>query len=164
MSHAFSFRPRHRRRRGCGRAPLGRLLALLLGLVPLVGCTLHHSKQALSPDAATSAPPPADARFVTEEDSGLSIFGVFVLAEPDHYAVLLERLRRDHRCARLLHPQLDFYTDHWLLIAFPISRITSLCEPETPGGTAPILPLAPAPSEPQGAPPAAPAAPGRPPS
>jgi hypothetical protein len=127
---------------------------LLLGLLPMgptLGCTLHHSKQALSADAATGAPPPADARFVTEEDSGISIFGVFVLAEPDHYAVLLERMRRDHRCARLLYPQLDFYTDHWLLIAFPISRITSLCEPEQAGGPAPappIAPLAPAASPP----------------
>jgi hypothetical protein len=114
-------------------------LALCLG-----GCTLLHSKQALSPELPASTPAP-DARFVTEEDSGLSIFGLFMLAEPDHYAVLLERIRRDQRCARLLYPQLDFYTDHWLLIAFPISRITALCEPEqTPG---PIPPLsAPAPA------------------
>ncbi|HTV20776.1 MAG TPA: hypothetical protein VMG12_18960, partial [Polyangiaceae bacterium] len=87
------------------------LLGVLLLGMPLLGCTLHHSKQALSADAATGAPPPADARFVTEEDSGLSILGMFVVAEPDHYAVLLERMRRDHRCARLLYPQLDFYTD-----------------------------------------------------
>jgi hypothetical protein len=91
---------------------------------------------------ADARPPAADARFVTEEDSGLSIFGMFVLAEPDHYAVLLERMRRDHRCARLLHPQLDFYTDHWILIAFPISRVTSLCEPEAP--PAPPSPAPPA--------------------
>jgi hypothetical protein len=110
-------------------------------LPALLSCTLHHSKQALSADAASEAPPPPDARFVTEEDSGLSIFGVFVLAEPDHYAVLLERLRRDHRCARLLYPQLDFYTDHWLLIAFPIARLTSLCEPEKAGGPAPAPPI-----------------------
>jgi hypothetical protein len=138
-------------------------LALCLG-----GCTLQHSKQALHPELPASTPT-ADARFVTEEDSGLSILGMFMLAEPDHYAVLLERLRRDHRCGRLLYPQLDFYTDHWLLIAFPISRITALCEPEqarpipavsapapastvTPsaGEVAPYSagPLAPTPSEP----------------
>jgi hypothetical protein len=114
-------------------------LALCLG-----GCTFQHSKQALSPELPASTPAP-DARFVTEEDSGLSIFGLFMLAEPDHYAVLLERLRRDQRCARLLYPQLDFYTDHWLLIAFPISRITALCEPEH--ALAPIGPVsAPAPA------------------
>jgi hypothetical protein len=116
-----------------------------LGLCVLGGCTLYHSKQALYAGALPGEPPAA-ARFVTEEDSGLSIFGVFVLAEPDHYAVLLERLRRDHRCARLLYPQLDFYTDHWLLIAFPIARVTSLCEPESHGAAAlpiPALPAAP---------------------
>jgi hypothetical protein len=118
------------------------LLAPLLSCT-LLSCTLHHSKQALSADAASGQPPTPDARFVTEEDSGLSIFGVFVLAEPDHYAVLLERLRRDHRCERLLYPQLDFYTDHWLLIAFPIARITSLCEPETAGAPSPAVPIPP---------------------
>jgi hypothetical protein len=140
-------------------------------LAPLLSCTLHHSKQALSADAVTGAPPPPDARFVTEEDSGLSIFGVFVLAEPDHYAVLLERLRRDHRCARLLYPQLDFYTDHWLLIAFPIARVTSLCEPELAIGPAaapspPPAAAAPATAAPATAAPAAaaPAAPAPPPS
>lgn len=102
----------------------------LLALPLLADCTLYHSKQALHAGAPSEPPASPEARFVSEEDSGLSVFGVFVLAEPDHYAVLLERMRRDHRCSRLLYPQLDFYTDHWLLIAFPISRITSLCEPE----------------------------------
>jgi hypothetical protein len=132
-------------------APSRRSLPLGLGAAALAAslgaCTLHHSKQALS--AEPSAAPPPDARFVTEEDSGLSLFGLFVLAEPDHYAVLLERMRRDYRCARLSYPQLDFYTDHWLLIAFPITRITSLCEPELPGappGAVPALPAAPSPA------------------
>lgn len=153
MSYAIFFprRPRARRRAGAlgGGGRSGRALsgwpALLLA--PVLSCTLYHSKQALSADAVAGAPPSPDARFVTEEDSGLSVFGVFVLAEPDHYAVLLERLRRDHRCARLLYPQLDFYTDHWLLIAFPIARVTSLCEPEPASGpaqAAPIPPLGPA--------------------
>jgi len=103
-----------------------------LGLIALLlaGCTLYHSKQALYAGTPTEQPASPEARFISEEDSGLSVFGMFVLAEPDHYAVLLERMRRDHRCRRLLYPQLDFYTDHWLLIAFPISRVTSLCEPE----------------------------------
>lgn len=119
------------------RLYFSRLLAALYGCAVWFGtsaCTWHHSKQALfvQSSAANARPPAADARFVTEEDSGLAIFGLFVLAEPDHYAVLLERMRRDHRCARLSYPQLDFYTDHWLLIAFPISRVTSLCEPEPP--------------------------------
>jgi hypothetical protein len=119
--------------------------ALLFALAAPSSCTLHHSKQALYVDAPVGAPPPDDARFITEEDSGLSIFGLFMLAEPDHYAVLLERMRRDHRCARLLYPQLDFYTDHWLLIAFPIARITSLCEPELGNATGAIPALDPAP-------------------
>ena len=134
-------------------------IALALGLLSFTGCTLYHSKQALWPEPPSGAPPAANARFVSEEDSGLSIFGVLVLAEPDHYAVLLERLRRDHRCARLLYPQLDFYTDHWFLIAFPIARITSLCEPEPEAGAPiPALP-APAAAAPEGSAPAAPAAP-----
>jgi hypothetical protein len=120
-------------------------LGVLAGLgAPLaLGCTLQHSKQALYVDSARAEPASPSARFVTEEDSGLSIFGLFVLAEPDHYAVLLERLRRDHRCARLLYPQLDFYTDHWFLIAFPISRITSLCEPEADGSAGAPIPALP---------------------
>lgn len=156
MVFAIFFPLRHRAQRRAGRGRAGRsgCWAALL-VAPLLSCTLHHSKQALSADAPTGAPPPPDARFVTEEDSGLSIFGVFVLAEPDHYAVLLERLRRDQRCARLLYPQLDFYTDHWLLIAFPIARVTSLCEPELAIGPAPAAPLPPSPAPP---PPASPQA------
>lgn len=117
--------------RFCARRWLLRVLTW--AALACASCTLHHSKQALSAGPpADSEPPAPESRFVSEEDSGLSIFGVFVLAEPDHYAVLLERMRRDHRCRRLLYAQLDFYTDHWFLIAFPISRMTALCEPESP--------------------------------
>jgi hypothetical protein len=98
-------------------------------------CTLHHSKQALWTPA--QAPASEDARFVTEEDSGLMLLGVFMLSEPDHYAVLLERVRREHRCRALHHAQLDFFTDHWLIISFPISRVTLICEPELERGAAP---------------------------
>jgi hypothetical protein len=124
-----------------------RRAAAWLALAASASCTQYHSKQALAPEPAQGPPPSAAAHFITEEDSGLSLFGMFVLAEPDHYAVLLERMRRDHRCTRLSYPQLDFYTDHWLLIAFPIARITSLCEPGPAPGNV-ILPLpAPAPAE-----------------
>lgn len=138
LAFSFSLRPWALRR-------AAKAAAALAGLgVPLsLGCTLQHSKQALYVDSARAEPASPGARFVTEEDSGLSIFGLFVLAEPDHYAVLLERLRRDHRCARLLYPQLDFYTDHWFLIAFPISRITSLCEPEADGSAGAPIPALP---------------------
>lgn len=145
----------------------------LLALPLLAGCTLYHSKQALYAGAPSEQPASPEARFVSEEDSGLSVFGMFVLAEPDHYAVLLERMRRDHRCRRLLYPQLDFYTDHWLLIAFPISRITSLCEPEqvdasgraipalssAPGWHDEPAPVAPPPASPGALPPSYEAAP-----
>jgi hypothetical protein len=93
-------------------------------------CTLHHSKQALS--ATDSASPSSNATFVTEEDSGLMLFGVLQLSEPDHYAVLLERARRRFRCARVHHAQLDFFTDHWILVSFPIARLTLVCEPPSP--------------------------------
>lgn len=91
-----------------------------------VSCTFHHSKQALW--AGTEPAPRADATFVTEEDSGLMLLGVVTLTEPDHYAVLLERARRHYHCDRMHHAQLDFFTDHWLVVAFPVSRITLICE------------------------------------
>lgn len=100
-------------------------LALALALA-LGGCTLHHSRQALWSPRAT--PPSADATFITEEDSGLLILGVFQISDPDHYAVLLERARRRHNCQVIHHAQLDFYTDHWLLVGFPIARMTMICE------------------------------------
>ena len=120
------------------RAPTGKLVAgLWATLLVLSGCTLHHSKQAL---VAGDEPPPApNATFVQEEDSGVSLLGLFEIAEPDHYAVLLERARRRYKCARIHHAQLDFFTDHWLPIAFPISRITAICDPpqgNTPGAPA----------------------------
>lgn len=91
------------------------------------GCTVHHSRQAMDPSELRPTP---DAVFVSEEDSGLGIFlGLFIVSEPDHYAVLLERLRRRYRCARIHHGELEFRTDHWLLIAFPIARVTAICEP-----------------------------------
>lgn len=99
------------------------LLALASGSL---GCTMNHSKQALW--ASAQPEPRADATFVTEEDSGLMLLGAFTLTEPDHYAVLLERARRRHRCQRMHHAQLDFFTDHWLIVAFPVSRMTLICE------------------------------------
>jgi hypothetical protein len=95
------------------------------------GCTFHHSKQALWTDS--TEPPGKEATFVSEEDSGLALLGVFVLSEPDHYTVLLDRARRHHRCAKLTHAQLDFYTDNWLIVAFPIARVTLVCtRPDAP--------------------------------
>ena len=112
---------------------LPRPLALRLGLVVCLllsqACTISHSKQALW--APTEPVPRPTARFVSEEDSGIAIFGYFQLSEPDHYAVLMERARKRHRCSRLLQAQLDFYTDHWLLVSFPIARVTLLCESHT---------------------------------
>jgi hypothetical protein len=104
------------------------------------GCTLYHSKQALS--VGSSAPPRADATFITEEDSGLMIAGVITLTEPDHYAVLLERARRRHHCVRLSHAQLDFFTEFWIVVAFPITRMTLICE-RMPATTAPAPPAVP---------------------
>jgi len=91
-----------------------------------MNCTFHHSKQALW---AGSAPAPrANATFVSSEDSGLMLFGIFTLSEPDHYAVLLERARRQFHCDRMRDAQLDFYTEYWILVSYPISRITLICE------------------------------------
>ena len=101
--------------------------AVLLAFGGGLGCTVHHSRQAIAADL-TQAPPP-NSRFVTEDDSGLLLFGAISLSEPDHYAVLVERLRRKHKCGRLSNAQLDFYTDHWLLVAFPVARVTAVCEP-----------------------------------
>jgi hypothetical protein len=111
--------------------------SLLLGIFALTtsssGCTLHHSKQALW--AETAVEPRSNATFVTEEDGGLMLLGAFTISEPDHYAVLLERARRRHRCERMHHAQLDFFTDHWVIVAFPVSRMTLICE-HTPASTA----------------------------
>jgi hypothetical protein len=92
------------------------------------GCTFYHSKQVLHD--STRAAPTRDARFVTEDDAGFALAGFLVLTEPDHYAVLLERARRQHKCATLHHVQVDYYTDHWLLVGFPVTRLTAVCEPE----------------------------------
>jgi hypothetical protein len=100
--------------------------AVLLGLAA-TGCTVHHSRTAIAADL--SQVPPPSSRFVSEDDSGLLLFGLVSLSEPDHYAVLLERVRRKHKCARISNAQLDFYTDHWLLVAFPVARVTVVCEP-----------------------------------
>jgi hypothetical protein len=104
-----------------------RLLFVFSLLVPL-GCTVAHSRQALWTSHGVT--PSRDATFVQEEDSGLSLFGLVQITEADHYAVLMERLRRRYRCSKVHHAQLDYFTDHWLLVAFPISRITAVCEPE----------------------------------
>jgi hypothetical protein len=142
------------------RTPLA--LALSSALALASGCTFHHSKQGLLTGGRT---PSEQARFVTEEDSGLALFGLFQLSEPDHYAVLLERARRKHQCASLHDAQLDFYTDYWLVLSFPISRITLLCEPlaaEKPAAseaTAPASGPAATPPPPPSAVPASPAGP-----
>ncbi len=120
-------------------------ITLAVGLVSLLGgCTLQHSRQALQTGVEIEASP--DATFISEEDSGLGILaGLFLLSEPDHYVVLLERMRRRHRCGRIHSAQLDFYTDHWLLITFPIARVTAVCEPIGQGGEAAVTEPAPAP-------------------
>ena len=110
-----------------------RFCLALVGALLLLGCTVPHSKQALG--AADTSAPSQTSVFISEEDSGLMLLGVISLSEPDHYAVLLERARRRHGCSRLRHAQLDYYTDHWLVVAFPISRVTLICE-RAPGSAA----------------------------
>ena len=103
-------------------------LPLTVLLLVASGCTWHHSRQALGPDYSTT---PADkATFVSEEDSGLTLFRVATLSEPDHYAVLIERMRKRYRCAAIHHLQLDLYTDDWLILEFPIARLTAICDRE----------------------------------
>ena len=108
---------------GTGRGRM--LVAIGAALAIATGCTIHHSKVPLSDGHEPR--PPDDATFVTEDDSGLALLGIFALAEPDHYAVLIERARRRHNCDTLTHIQLDFYTDFWLFVGFPIARITAIC-------------------------------------
>ena len=105
------------------------VLSLVLVCLCL-GCTLPHSKAVLWP--TQDEPPTNAATFVTVEDSGLALLGVFQISEPDHYAVLLERARRRYKCDALHSGQLDFYTDHWIIVAFPISRLTLVCERHAP--------------------------------
>lgn len=95
----------------------------------LSGCTLHYSKQAMF----EAVEPSPDATFVSEEDSGLDLFGIVTLSEPDHFAVLVARAKRRYRCDRMHSIQLDYYSEFWILVAFPIVRITAVCEP--PGAT-----------------------------
>jgi hypothetical protein len=103
------------------------LLAQLLASVWFSSsCTQHHSRQALW--AGVQPTPTNSATFVSEEDAGLALFGLIQITEPDHYAVLLERARQRFKCRRFSNAQLDFYTDHWLVIAFPIARVTLICE------------------------------------
>ncbi len=112
-----------------------------LAVVVLSACTVHHSRQAVW--TPHHEPPGPESTFVTEEDSGLMLLGLLQLSEPDHYAVLLERARRRHACDEMHHAQLDFYTDHWLLVAFPIARMTLVCEKRAPRA-APPAPHSPA--------------------
>ncbi len=95
-------------------------------LLVSVGCTIHHSKVALSD--GREGVPSSDAVFVTEDDSGMALLGFFVVTEPDHYAILIERARKRYKCTSLSHIQLDFYTDFWIFVGFPIARITAICE------------------------------------
>jgi hypothetical protein len=88
------------------------------------GCVISHSRQAMSPNLDEA--PPANARFVQEEDSGLLIGGFIQVSDADHFAVLLARLRERNRCKRLSSAQLDYYTDHWVIVAFPVARVTAL--------------------------------------
>jgi hypothetical protein len=106
------------------------LILLLLGCA--AGCTWHHSRQALTNDLSKT--PPDNATFVTEEDSGLTLFRFATLSEPDHYAVMLERMRRRYKCTAIRHLQLDLYTDDWILLEFPIVRLTGVCE-RAPGSS-----------------------------
>lgn len=118
------------------------IAALLVG----VSCTLHQSRTAV-PTQIPVPVPSEDSTFVTEEDSGFSLLGVFVITEPDHYAVLMERMRRRHNCSSLSHVQLDFFTDYWILVGFPIARLTAVCEPvrETPDPEPAAAPVPPPP-------------------
>jgi hypothetical protein len=106
---------------------IGAAFALVAILCQASSCTLYHSKIPITDieDAEISK----DSVFVTEDDSGLALLGIFVVSEPDHYSVLVERARRRYKCERLHHVQLDFYSDYWLFVGFPIARITAICEP-----------------------------------
>ncbi len=116
-------------KRGAVRASL-KALAVGATCLAASGCTLPVSKQALwSPLERTPSP---HATFVTEEDSGLALFGLITLSEPDHYAVLLERARRRNKCTRLHHAQLDYFQDYWIIVAFPVARLTVLCDRPPP--------------------------------
>ncbi len=103
------------------------ILAVVAASFLIGGCTIPASKQALW--TSQNVPPGNASTFVQEEDSGLSLFGLIQFSEPDHYAVLIERARKRNNCQRMHHAQLDYFMDHWLLVAFPIARVTAVCEP-----------------------------------
>lgn len=103
------------------------VVSLVGSLLLASACTLHHSKVAIADTRPIPIAP--DAKFVTSDDSGLALLGLLVVSEPDHYAVLIERIRRRYNCAEIHHAQLDFYSDIWLFVSFPIARVTAICDP-----------------------------------
>jgi hypothetical protein len=117
--------------RAAGLRALAGGLLTTLALTTSSGCVIAHSRQAMSPNLDEA--PPANARFVQEEDSGLLIGGFIQVSDADHFAVLLARLRERNRCKHLSSAQLDYYTDHWVVVAFPVARVTALCEPQEAG-------------------------------
>lgn len=143
--------------RGTSVLQLRWLVYVVMAAVLCGACTLHHSKVPI-PDSHP-VPIAPDAKFVTADDSGLAILGLLVVSEPDHYAVLLERIRRRYNCATIHHAQLDFYSDIWLFVAFPIARVTAVCDENPRAGAVPAA--APQPPTPP-PPPVAPTAPAQP--
>jgi hypothetical protein len=101
--------------------------AAALTLALATGCTISHSKQAMVETMRHM--PGREATFVSEEDSGLSLLGVLTISEPDHYAVLIERSRQRYKCGEIHSMQLDYYTEYWIIVGFPIARMTAVCEP-----------------------------------
>ena len=98
----------------------GRVLACVMPIA-LSACTIHHSKQAFWSPAETAPQP--DARFVTEEDSGLSLFGVFELARRIGRSCMLSNAPRclSGRSMRIQSPP----------VASPIRFVLSAAEKRT---------------------------------
>lgn len=110
------------------------------------GCTMHHSTTPIADARPIKIEP--GAKFVSSDDSGLAILGLFLISEPDHYAVLIERIRRRYNCAEIHHAQLDSYSDFWFFVSFPILRITAICDQARPAPPKPPAPKPPPPPPP----------------
>jgi hypothetical protein len=135
-----------------GEQWIGAVARVVAVVVLASSCTLYHSKIPIAGNGDSEVAP--DAVFVTEDDSGLALLGIFVISEPDHYSVLVERARRRYKCERLHHIQLDFYSDYWLFVGFPIARITAICDPakddeRSAPSVSPKSPSEPAPKQPK---------------
>ena len=95
------------------------VVVLLLSM--LASCVMPYSRTVVNQNLQASGAK------VEKTSTGLYIFGVWALSDPDPIPVIMYSLAAENGCTKLENADIDYWMTHFCVVGIPKIKITASC-------------------------------------